>query len=237
MTIEALDLTVTFGGLVALDGVSLTLNYGEILGLIGPNGAGKTTLVNALTGFQSVTSGEVRLGPTTITNWSAQHRARIGLVRSFQAVRLFPQLTVAENVEAGAIGVGGGRSNARQRARTLLDDFDLKPHAERVASALPHGVARRVGIVRALAAAPTFLLLDEPAAGLNEQESNELGRMLLRIRDKFGCGLCVVDHDMRLILNSCERIHVLASGRTLATGVPSDVRANEAVIAAYLGDG
>lgn len=234
--LEAVNLTVHFGGLTALDSVSLELNRGEILGLIGPNGAGKTTLVNALTGFQTVMDGHVQLGSKAITKWSAQRRARGGLVRSFQAVRLFPHLTVAENVEAGALGVGCGRTPARQRARTLLEDFGLTPYAQLAASGLPHGIARRVGIVRALGVEPEFLFLDEPAAGLDERESDELGHMLVGLREKFGCGLCIVDHDMRLVLGFCERIHVLASGRTLAVGSPREVRANRAVITAYLGD-
>lgn len=233
--LRAFDLSVHFGGLKAVDAVNFTLKRGEILGLIGPNGAGKTTLVNALTGFQKVVSGQVRLTDKDITGWSPQRRARGGVVRSFQGVRLFPRLTVLENVEAGALGMGTVRADARVRALSLLHDFDLTAYGDKVASALPHGVERRIGVMRALSAEPQFLLLDEPAAGLNERETDELAALLMRIKEQFECALCIVEHDMRFIMNLCERIHVLSWGKTLAVGSPREVRTNEAVVEAYLG--
>jgi len=234
-TLEAHDLRVHFAGVRAVDGVDLTLGRGEILGLIGPNGAGKTTIVNALSGFQALTSGTIRLGERGITGWSPRRRARAGLVRTFQAVRLFPGLTVIENVEAAGLGVGRSRPVARRRARELLRTFDLGHCAGVTGAALPHGEERRVGLVRALAADPSFLLLDEPAAGLNELESDALGETLGLIRDEFECGLCVVEHDMRLVMSRCERVQVLAFGQTLADGTPAAVQSDAAVVDAYLG--
>ena len=219
-SLAARSVKVHFAGVKAVDGVDLELAKGEILGLIGPNGAGKTTLVNALSGFQRLTDGSVQLRGEAITNWSSHRRVRNGAVRSFQAVRLFPRLSVFENVEAAALGVGRSRAAARRRTRELLTEFGLADRADVEAAALPHGDERRVGIVRALATDPEFLLLDEPAAGLNEHESDALGVVLGTIRDSIGCGLCVIEHDMRLIMSRCDRIQVLAFGQTLAVGSP-----------------
>ena len=234
-SLAAVEVKVHFAGVKAVDGVDLQLAKGEILGLIGPNGAGKTTLVNALSGFQRLTEGAVELRGDDITDWSSHRRVRNGVVRSFQAVRLFPRLSVFENVEAAALAARRNRSAARRRTRELLIEFGLADRADVDAAVLPHGEERRVGIVRALATEPEFLLLDEPAAGLNEHESDELGDMLRTIRDDVGCGLCVIEHDMRLIMSRCDRIHVLAFGQTLAVGPPAAVRTNPAVIEAYLG--
>jgi ABC-type branched-subunit amino acid transport system ATPase component len=231
----ASGLKVHFDGVKALDGVDVELERGEILGLIGPNGAGKTTLVNVLSGFQAPTGGEVRLGERAITGWSPHRRVRAGLARSFQAARVFGRLTILENVEAAGLGVGHSRAEARRRARTLLATFGLAHCADLPGAGLPHGEERRVGLIRALATSPAFLLLDEPAAGLNERESDELGAMLTLVRDEFGCGLCVVEHDMRLVMSRCERIQVLAFGETLAAGTPAQMQADKAVVEAYLG--
>ena len=183
--LEARGLKVHFGGVHAVDGVDLAIRKGEILGLIGPNGAGKTTLVNALSGFQKPTAGTVLLDGADVTGWSPHRLARRGLARTFQAVRLFPDLTVLENVELGGVGVGMRRPAARRWARALLERLSLGDKASLYATGLPHGLERRLGIVRALAAKPAFLLLDEPAAGLNEQESDELVDSLSLIRDDF----------------------------------------------------
>ena len=179
------DLRVSYGRVPALHGISLEVKEGEIVGLVGPNGAGKTTLVNALSGFQRLNGGSVHLEETEVTGWSANRLARAGLVRTFQNVRLFSGLTVFENVEAGAVGIGMRRAEARQRTNELLERFRLSGRAGHAASDLPHGEERRLGIVRALASRPKFLLLDEPAAGLNEAESDELVRTLALARDDF----------------------------------------------------
>ena len=233
--LEARDLKVHFGGVRAVDGVGLALRKGEILGLIGPNGAGKTTLVNALSGFQKPTAGTVLLDGADVTGWSPHRLARRGLARTFQSVRLFPDLTVLENVELGGVGVGMRRPAARRWARDLLERLRLADKAALYATGLPHGLERRLGIVRALAAKPAFLLLDEPAAGLNEQESDELVASLSLIRDDFSCALMVIEHDMRVIMRLCERIQVLDHGKTISIGTPTEVRQDPAVLVAYLG--
>ncbi len=233
--LEARGLTVHFGGVHAVDGVDLVLRKGEILGLIGPNGAGKTTLVNALSGFQKPTAGMVLMNGQDVTGLSPHRLARRGLARTFQSVRLFPGLTVLENVELGGVGVGMRRPAARRWARELLERLKLDDKATLYGTGLPHGLERRLGIVRALAAKPTFLLLDEPAAGLNEQESDELVDSLTLIRDDFSCALVVIEHDMRLIMRLCERIQVLDYGKTISMGAPDQVRRDPAVLTAYLG--
>jgi branched-chain amino acid transport system ATP-binding protein len=233
--LEARELKVHFGGVHAVDGVDLELRKGEILGLIGPNGAGKTTLVNALSGFQKPTAGRVFLNGEDVTGWSPNRLARRGLTRTFQAVRLFAGLTVLENIELGGVGVGMRRPAARRAARELLERLDLADKADSLATGLPHGLERRLGILRALAAKPAFLLLDEPAAGLNEHESDELVGALTLIRDDFSCALVVIEHDMRVIMRLCERIQVLDYGKTISMGTPAQVRADPAVLTAYLG--
>jgi len=233
--LEARGLKIHFGGVRAVDGVDLTLHKGEILGLIGPNGAGKTTLVNALSGFQKPTAGTVLLNGTDVTGWKPSRLARKGLTRTFQSVRLFPDLTVLENVELGGVGVGLRRGAARRSAQELLERLNLDDKAHLYGTGLPHGLERRLGIVRALAAKPTFLLLDEPAAGLNESESDELVEVLTLIRDDFSCALVVIEHDMRLIMRLCERIQVLDYGKTISVGTPTEVRNDRAVLTAYLG--
>ena len=233
--LEARGLKVHFGGVHAVDGVDLVLTKGEILGLIGPNGAGKTTLVNALSGFQKPTAGTVLMNGRDVTGLSPHRLARRGLARTFQSVRLFPSLTVLENVELGGVGVGMRRPAARKWARELLERLKLDDKTSLYATGLPHGLERRLGIVRALAAKPTFLMLDEPAAGLNEQESDELVSSLMLIRDDFSCALMVIEHDMRVIMRLCERIQVLDYGKTISIGTPAEVRNDPAVLTAYLG--
>lgn len=219
----------------AIDGVDLSFACGEIVGLIGPNGAGKTTLVNALTGFQRPTSGRVLIDDRDITNWTPARIARIGLVRTFQNVRLYARLTVRQNLELGAIAVGAGRRAATAVASELVERLSLGRHADKTAEGLPHGTERRVAIGRALAARPDFVLLDEPAAGLIESESAELVSALVGIRDDFACGLLVIEHDMSVIMRLCERIQVLDHGRTIALGTPAEIRTDPAVLTAYLG--
>jgi branched-chain amino acid transport system ATP-binding protein len=227
--------SVRFGGVVAIDDVSISLACGEILGLIGPNGAGKTTLVNVLSGFQRPSDGEVWLDERDVTGERPDAFARAGVARTFQAVRLFKGLTVAENLEVGLVAHGAARTAARRRAREMLDTFSLGDRADVAAGALSYGEERRVGLARALALSPRYLLLDEPAAGMAPAEAEELGRAIAAIRDQHGCGILMIEHNMALVLSLCDRVHVLGSGRTIAMGPPTAIQSNAAVRAAYLG--
>ena len=230
------DVTVRFDGVKAIDGVSLEIATGEIVGLIGPNGAGKTTLVNVISGFQEAHDGAVTLDGEPITSWSPVRRARAGIARSFQAARLFERISVRENIEAAAVASGLRMRAARTRAEELLEFFELGELAGLEAGSLPHGLARRLGIARGLASAPAFLLLDEPAAGLDEEESAELAELLREVRRHFSLALVVIEHDVPLIMSLSDRIHVLHHGKTLADGTPAEVSRDETVVTAYLGE-
>jgi len=229
------NVTKDFVGLRALDSVSLKLRKGEILGLIGPNGSGKTTLINVVTGFLKPTAGRVWVDDVEITAWPPYKIAHLGLARTFQTIKLFTRLTVLENVEVAAVSMGLSRRLARERAYEVLESLGATRLADLPAGALPYGEERRVEIARALATNPSFLLLDEPAAGLTEMESDELLQTLASIPQKTGCGVLVVDHDMRLIMRLCNRLHVLNYGRTIGEGSPEEIQSNSAVVEAYLG--
>jgi branched-chain amino acid transport system ATP-binding protein len=235
-SLEARAVTVDFQALRAVDSVDLSLERGEILGLIGPNGAGKTTLVNVLTGFQAPSEGRVVMGGSDIDALPPHQRARRGIARTFQNVRLFAGLTVLENVESGAIAMGLDRASARRRAREILERLGLADAAHRRAGDLPFGEERRVGIGRAIAMQPQFLLMDEPAAGLNDSECDELGGVVARIRDEVGCGILLIEHRMSIVFALCDRIQVLEQGRTIALGPPEAIRGDAGVRRAYLGD-
>ena len=228
---------VHFGGVRAVDGVDLRLRRGEILGLIGPNGAGKTTLLNALSGFQRLHAGTVKLGVADIGGLPPYRLARMGLARTFQGVRLFPELSVLRNVEVSGLAVGLSRREARRRAWSALERVELAHRAEFLASALPLGEERRVSLARATATAPKFLLLDEPAAGLSEVEIEGLMKTVDRLRVEEECGVMLIEHDMTVVMGLCERIQVLDAGKTICVGVPEEVQADERVVAAYLGAG
>ena len=226
----------SFEGVRALQDVTLELHRHEVVGLIGPNGAGKSTLVNVLTGFDVPTAGRVALGDRDITGWRAPRRARAGLVRTFQHSRSFRALSVRENVEIAALGVGAGRREARRRAGELLALLGLEARADARADALAHGDERRLGVARALATEPAFVLMDEPAAGLPEPEVPEFAAVVRSVRDDHGAGVLLIDHNMALVMGVCDRLHVLDQGRTLAQGAPSEIRSNLDVTAAYLGE-
>jgi branched-chain amino acid transport system ATP-binding protein len=224
-----------FAGLRALDSVSLHLERGEVLGLIGPNGSGKTTLINVIGGSLRPTIGRVRINDVDVTGWPPHKIAPLGLARTFQTIKLFTGLTVLENVEVAAVSSGLSRPRARERAYEVIERLGQTHLADHPAGALPYGEERRVEIARALATGPTFLLLDEPAAGLNEAESDALLRTLGAIPEQAGCGMLIVDHDMRLIMRLCDRVHVLSDGKTIGEGVPDEVRRAPEVVRAYLG--
>lgn len=233
--LECHGIRVSFAGVHALDGVDVELKPAAIMGLIGTNGAGKTTLVNCLSGYQRPTGGRVMLRGQDVTRWSASRLAQAGIARTFQAGRVFPSLTVLENIEASGAAMGLRRKDARARARELLRRVDMVSRSDLPASALPHGEIRIAGILRALATQPQFMLVDEPAAGSNESESQRLLDLLKSIADEHRIGLLVIEHDMTLIMRLCHRIQVLDHGKTIALGTPTEVRSNPEVIRAYLG--
>jgi len=228
-------IVVRFEGLLALDQLDVELAPNEILGLIGPNGAGKTTLVNVLSGFQRPSSGAVRVDGIELTGRPSHHFAHAGIARTFQNVRLFADLTVRENLEAAAVAKGSGRRAAVVGAEGLLSWIGLSRKTEIAANALSYGEERLVGIVRALMGRPRYLLLDEPAAGLNDAEARELMHMIADLPKRFGCGVMLIEHNMQVVMGVCERIHVIGNGSTLATGSPQEIQSNRTVIEAYLG--
>ena len=226
----------SFEGVRALDGVTTEVRRTEFVGLIGPNGAGKSSLVNVLSGFDAPTSGTVELDGEDVTRWPAHRRGRAGLARTVQHSRSFRNLTVRENVEIAAIGTGTGPREARRRADELLELLGLDGRADAAASSLPHGDERRLGVARALASEPRYVLMDEPAAGLTEAEVPAFAAVVRAVRDDHEAGVLLIDHNMALIMDVCDRIQVLDQGRVLAEGTPADIRANLDVAAAYLGE-
>lgn len=235
LTLSAAGIGVNFAGVKALSDVDLEIREGEILGLIGPNGAGKTTFLNVLTGYQEPDAGRIELGGEDITDRTPADRCRRGVVRTFQGTRLFGDLSVRENIEVAAISCSRSTAEAEDIAAELLVLLDLTERAESSADSLPYGDERRLSIARALATSPRFLLLDEPAAGLNESESDELLATLQQIHRDYECGLLVVEHDMRLMTRLCPKFQVLDHGATIGLGTPAEMRADEKVLEAYLG--
>ncbi len=227
------DVEKHFDGVAALAGVSLQVGRGEIVGLIGPNGSGKTTLLNVISGVLSADAGEVRISDVSTTQRRTHEVARMGVGRTFQQIRLFGEMTVAENVAVGA--VSRGLSAERDRIVELARRLGLQDVLDQGAGTLSYGTQRRVEIARTLAGSPGLLLLDEPAAGMNDDESDDLLDAIRVIRTDMDCAVLIVDHDLRLIMRLCDRIHVLAEGRTLAEGSCAEVQRDPAVVEAYLG--
>ena len=248
--LEVKNLTKNFGGLTAVGDVSLELNKGELVGLIGPNGAGKTTLFNLLTGVYVPSEGTVTLDGTLL-NGKAPHKiASLGLSRTFQNIRLFKEMTVLDNVLIGFANRHSAHLLAsflrlpkyyqsekelKAKALELLKIFDLGQDADTLAKNLPYGQQRRLEIVRALATEPKILFLDEPAAGMNPQETAQLTELIAKIQREFDLTVVLIEHDMSLVMKICQRIYVLEYGRLLAEGTPEEIKQNPAVIKAYLG--
>ncbi|HWA67787.1 MAG TPA: ABC transporter ATP-binding protein [Mycobacteriales bacterium] len=235
--LEVADVTVRFGGLVAVSDVTLSVPAEAVTGLIGPNGAGKTTLFNVISGLQQPTQGRVRLDGTDITKWSAARRARAGIARTFQRLEVFGSLSVRDNVlTAAELGRGFNRDGrpAGRVADEMLERVGASSYAHAAADAVPTGVARLVEVARALAVQPKVLLLDEPSSGLSPSETEEFGRLL---RELAGSGVAVllVEHDVDLVMHVCDYLHVLDFGRIIGAGTPAEVRADPVVQNAYLG--
>ena len=235
-SLRAAGVSRAFEGVQALREVTLELQRHEVVGLIGPNGAGKSTLVNVLTGFDFPDEGSVELEGRDVTRWRPHRRGRAGLARTFQHSRSFRGLSVRENVEVAALGVGAGPREARRRADGLLESLRLDGYEGAPAGSLPHGDERRLGVARALATEPRFLLMDEPAAGLPEAEVPAFAEVVRSVRDDHDVGVLLIDHNMALIMGVCDRVQVLDHGRTLAEGTPAEIRDNIDVAAAYLGE-
>ena len=235
--LEVRDVTRVFGGLRAVDGASLSLKPGEIVGLIGPNGSGKTTLLGCISGALDCDRGTVVLDGTAITGMPSHLIARRGVGRTFQNIRLFSNLSCQENVKTAlaAGSTGTGSAGMTERCLALLGELGIADYASRRAGTLAYGLQRRLEIARALALEPRYLLLDEPAAGMNESESDELLAILARLREVRGPGLLVVDHDLSLIMRLCDRVIVLNKGEVIAEGTPEEVQSDAVVIEAYLG--
>jgi branched-chain amino acid transport system ATP-binding protein len=233
MLLSVRDVTLRFGGIVALDGVSFDVDRGVVAGLIGPNGAGKTTVFNVITRLYTPDSGEVELDGTTLLRTPPHQIVRRGIARTFQNINLFRSMTVLENVLVG--GHVLGRRVGERDALEALDVVGLASRAGVPAAALPYGTQKRVEIARALMAQPTFLLLDEPAGGLNSTETRTLMALIRGLRDELGLTIMLVEHDMDLVMSISDRVAVLHHGRKIADGTPRSVAADAAVIEAYLG--
>ena len=243
------EVTVAFGGLTALDHVSLEVNQGEVVGVIGPNGAGKTTLFNVICGFVRPSSGRLEFAGRPLNRHHPHDLASLGIARTLQGVGLFPGLTVLDNVVAGATAraraglassllglprATGDEEQLRERARAILGELQTEQFAARHPPSLPYPIQKRVALARALVNEPVLLLLDEPASGLSEGEMGEFGQLVRQLRDRMS--VLLVEHHMDLVMSVCDRLIVLDFGRVIATGTPEQVKADPAVTRAYLGE-
>lgn len=243
------DILVSFGGVVACNKLSLTVPRGKIVGLIGPNGAGKTTLFNALTRFQSYDSGNVYYEGRPVDNRKPHHMVHMGMARTFQNINLFRDQTTLQNIMTGAHSLMGDPFSAmywlpaarrreheiKERAIEIAEMLSLTTELENEVGNLPYGYQKRVELARALASKPSILLLDEPVAGCNDDETRELKELVFKVNREMGVSILLVEHDMSMVMQVCDYIYVINFGANLAEGIPDEVRANPEVIAAYLG--
>ncbi|MEH7237067.1 ABC transporter ATP-binding protein [Bacillus sp. JJ1562] len=245
------DAGIQFGGLKAVSGFNMEINQGELVGLIGPNGAGKTTSFNLLTGVYVPTEGEILLEGKRLNGLPPYKVTRLGISRTFQNIRLFNELSVLENVKVAYHSLANhsiissilrlpshfsGEKEMEEKSIEFLKIFQLEPFKDELAKNLPYGQQRRLEIARALAAGPKLLLLDEPAAGMNPQETHELMELIALIRNELKITILLIEHDMNLVMGICERIYVLDHGQLIAQGTPEEIRNHPKVIEAYLGE-
>ena len=249
--LKANNITIVFGGLKAVDNFSIDIKEGELVGLIGPNGAGKTTVFTMLTGVYTPTSGTVELRGKDVTKLTPHDRVKLGISRTFQNIRLFKRMSVIENVKVAAnihmnYSIFDGifktkkyweqEDKATNEAKEILEVLGLSEYEDEQAQNLPYGKQRKLEIARALASHPSILCLDEPAAGMNPTETEELMETIKVVREKFNTAILLIEHDMKLVMGICEWIKVISFGKEIATGTPDEIKANKEVIAAYLGE-
>ena len=237
--LEVVDVTVRFGGVVAVNGATFSVDEGKVTALIGPNGAGKTTTFNVVTGLQPPTEGRVVFDGKDVTGLKVHRRARRGIGRTFQRLEVFGSLTVRENILVAAeihSGWAHGKSDPRKTADEILDRVGISAFANQPADSVPTGIARLTELGRALAVEPRLLLLDEPSSGLDEDETDDLGRLLRHLADEEGRAILLVEHDVDLVMSVCDWIDVLDFGQIIASGTPEAIQSDPKVQAAYLGE-
>ena len=249
--LKAQDLSIEFGGVKAVDNFNIEIKEGELVGLIGPNGAGKTTVFNMLTGVYFPTHGKVELREKDVTRETPHKRVKIGIARTFQNIRLFKRMSVLENVKVASnvhmnYGIFAGifktkkyweeEDRATKEAMEILEVLGLAEYKDEEAQNLPYGKQRKLEIARGLASHPAILCLDEPAAGMNPTETEELMETIKIVREKFNTAILLIEHDMKLVMGICEWITVLSFGKVIARGTPNEIKNNQEVITAYLGE-